>query len=77
MEERRKEKMDACDHDRYSLGLLNVTNTCHIVHLFLHLRMNVLRGIEKPQSLFLYKYVPSTSCVGNFILVMMFSLMHP
>lgn len=43
MEERRKEERDAGDYDRYILGLLNVKNTCEIVHLFLHQRMNVVR----------------------------------
>ena len=52
----REEERDAGDYDRYSLGLQNVNNTCQIVHLFLHLRMNVARGarVRKPQGLYFY-----------------------
>lgn len=43
----REEERDAGDYDRYSLGLQNVNNTCQIVHLFLHLRMNVAKRVTE------------------------------
>lgn len=50
----REEERDAGDYDRYSLRLQTVNNTCQIVHSFLHLHVNVVWGVGKPQSLYFY-----------------------